>query len=463
MIIVKAGSKDKEPFRRPLRPVFFQEAAPLPLLASVFFCNCGYFGAIVLADADFVTESLWKCLRLRLLVFCALAFCLFRDFSSTSTHSSMSHPDEQIENIQAITEACGKLVEDTINGRYMLADFGRELRKTGISVVEAADYVQEVKQRLEGRHDDVQPTNSTPISTTSPPTSGQDAPASSSTPEIETHPDPSATEVNEEIAWALLTSKLNCERPMGSSDSPRIENSVSDVLKALVPSSSSNSSIPPSVLAIAPHLATLSHSEKAIDPIIDLMQCQHLPDPIPRSIWRKIIQDEFVDFERLYGSTDRNYSHQDDQKEFAGGFVLTKKEQMSAKKAVGLEAEWSRTCYKFPFWYSFSVVQTPLPNAIRTLLLQIRLSVRLSLVKIGVWASVMIPVLIGGNTGFAANVEDNTERRSSKDVLGSCGLVLEARILNPLSESEEKSLYYKAVSQSASGTLNHLLWIVKEY
>ncbi|KAF8805747.1 hypothetical protein BYT27DRAFT_7103856 [Phlegmacium glaucopus] len=271
----------------------------------------------------------------------------------------MSH--ERIENVQAVTEACGILVEDTINGKYTLEEFGKELRRTGISVVEAEDYVQEVKQRLEGRQQDIRPTASATISATSPPTSGRDVPVSSSTPEIEPCPEPSATEVNEEIAWAILTSKLNRLRPAGSSDGPRIDGPISDLLKTLVPSSSSNSSIPPSVLAVAPHLATLSqsashdehlhktwelrqayNSEKAIDPIIDLMQSQHLPDPIPRSIWRKIIQDEFVDFERLYGSTDRNYSHQDDQKEFAGGFVLTKKEQMSAKKAIRSEAEWSR-------------------------------------------------------------------------------------------------------------------------
>ena len=74
-----------------------------------------------------------------------------------------------------------------------------------------------------------------------------------------------------------------------------------------------------------------------MDPIVDLMQSQSLPDPIPRSIWRKIIH-YFVDFERLYGSTDRNYSHQDDQKEFADGY----EEQVSAKKPITSEAEWNR-------------------------------------------------------------------------------------------------------------------------
>ncbi|KAF8801341.1 hypothetical protein BYT27DRAFT_7226908 [Phlegmacium glaucopus] len=63
------------------------------------------------------------------------------------------------------------------------------------------------------------------------------------------------------------------------------------------------------------------------------MQCQYFPDPIPRSIWGKIIQDQFY----------HNYSHQDDHKEFMGGYVLTKKDQVSAKKPVRSEAEWVST------------------------------------------------------------------------------------------------------------------------
>ena len=48
-----------------------------------------------------------------------------------------------------------------------------------------------------------------------------------------------------------------------------------------------------------------------------------------------------MDFERLYGSTNQNYSHQDDHEEFAGGFVLSRKEQMFSKKFICTEADWS--------------------------------------------------------------------------------------------------------------------------
>jgi hypothetical protein len=39
---------------------------------------------------------------------------------------------------------------------------------------------------------------------------------------------------------------------------------------------------------------------------------------------------------------DRGYSHQDEPKEFAGGFSLVKKDHYSARKPVRNEADWSR-------------------------------------------------------------------------------------------------------------------------
>lgn len=170
-------------------------------------------------------------------------------------------------------------------------------------------------------------------------------------PTVESGNPPSSVEVNEEVAWALLRSKLGVSHPasgpVSGSGGSSMDAPIVELLKAIGTTTSSASSVPASVLAIAPHLAKLTKaesldkhlhktwelrqvfsSEKAVEPIIDLMQCQHLQESIPRSIWRKIVRDEYVGFERLSGSTDRNYSHKDDHKEFAGGFVLANKEQI---------------------------------------------------------------------------------------------------------------------------------------
>lgn len=139
-------------------------------------------------------------------------------------------------------------------------------------------------------------------------------------PEVGTGNAPSSTEVNEEVAWALLRAKLNQIRPEPSSGGLPLDVPIGELLKALGPPSLSDSEssagVPPSVLAVAPHLARLLNAEsldahlhktwelcqayssdKAIKPLIDLMQSQPLQDPIPRSIWHKIIRDKYVNFE----------------------------------------------------------------------------------------------------------------------------------------------------------------------
>jgi hypothetical protein len=284
----------------------------------------------------------------------------------------MTSPGGTFENVRSIAESCENLVEDTLKGKYSMEQFAQELRRTGVSAREAEDYVQELKQRLSSRGhsaSDVQQLDTNTASSSSAthhtaqeqPTTpdGLDEEQAAIFRAGRTKEPLSPSEINEEVAWALLRSKLEHSRTSPEDSHP--SGSISELLKVLMPSDTTTSSIPSSVLAIAPHLSSLSQStaldehlhqtwklrqaycsEKAMDPIVDLMQCQHLPDPIPRSIWRKIIQDDFVDFERLYGSTDRNCSHQDDQKEFAGDYVLTKKEQVSAKKPITSEAEWTR-------------------------------------------------------------------------------------------------------------------------
>ena len=139
--------------------------------------------------------------------------------------------------------------------------------------------------------------------------------------------------------------------------------------------SPSSASIPASVLSAAPHLSALSehtflnthlqatwklrqsfNSDKAIDPIVDLMQLQHLVNPIPHPLWQAIIQDQYVDFEKMHALMDRGFSHTDDAKDFAGGFSLVWKDQYSARKVVRNEAEWARV---FQAWKTGVVLLYP--------------------------------------------------------------------------------------------------------
>jgi hypothetical protein len=80
----------------------------------------------------------------------------------------------------------------------------------------------------------------------------------------------------------------------------------------------------------------------SIEPIINLMQIQPLDQPLPRSIWKLIVQDQYVNFEKLFAATDPGYDHHDEAKDFGNGFVLVKKDHTTAKKPLRGEADWSR-------------------------------------------------------------------------------------------------------------------------
>jgi hypothetical protein len=137
---------------------------------------------------------------------------------------------------------------------------------------------------------------------------------------------------------------------------------VDNIINSINISSNDCSGIPSLILAAAPHLSELADrsiggdsylyktwklrqafsSEGGVDPIIDLMQLQPLADPIPRLIWRVIIQDQCVDFQKLFGSMDKDYDHHDEAKDFAGGFLLVKKDQAGRRRVIRNESEWNR-------------------------------------------------------------------------------------------------------------------------
>ena len=148
--------------------------------------------------------------------------------------------------------------------------------------------------------------------------------------------------------------------------------SADDLAKLLGVEHSAPQSLPANVLALAPHLAELSTSaisdphieetwklrqaigtDKTIDSLVNLMQVQPLADPIPRSIWRLVIQDHFINFEKLFASMDKGYDHNDEPQDFGGGYAIIKKEQASAKRPLRSESEWLRV---FGAWSSAVVL-----------------------------------------------------------------------------------------------------------
>jgi len=66
------------------------------------------------------------------------------------------------------------------------------------------------------------------------------------------------------------------------------------------------------------------------------MQFQPLDQPLPWSIWKLIIQDQYVNFKKLFAVTDPSYDHNDEAKDFGNGFALVKKDYAIAKSPFGV-------------------------------------------------------------------------------------------------------------------------------
>jgi hypothetical protein len=291
--------------------------------------------------------------------------------------------------IRQRTTACQQVIEDCLAGKFVASEVPDKLKDIGISPSEAEDYVEQLEQRMAERHSpDKEPENGQAREGISDFRSREDTPEGLDDEE-ETAFRQRRNELHEEAqrrkealdrrqavdatAWALLRAKLSSVQvPLA----PASRGSAQAQLAALLGLGSPSPSgvLSPSLLAGAPHLAKLSSlsadphveqtfklrqlysTEKAVDAIIDLMQQQVLDEPIPRTLWRDIIQDRFVNFEKLHASMELGYDHQDELKDFHGGFAIVKKDQMQAKRAVRSEAEWIRV---FGAWEAGVVLLYP--------------------------------------------------------------------------------------------------------
>lgn len=101
--------------------------------------------------------------------------------------------------------------------------------------------------------------------------------------------------------------------------------------------------------AVDPHIQETTRIMRAysssdkIDQYIDLLQLAKLEEPLVRSTWKKILQDQYVDFEKLYAFLENlSMDFDDDGREFTAGYVIVKKDHITSKKRFTTESEWLR-------------------------------------------------------------------------------------------------------------------------
>ncbi|TFK97620.1 hypothetical protein BDV98DRAFT_596600 [Pterulicium gracile] len=112
-------------------------------------------------------------------------------------------------------------------------------------------------------------------------------------------------------------------------DGPEV---VNNSIPSAINKPASTSRLSDAVLAKAPHLAMLEdvvdedpYLQKTINLGI-LFASEKDIITLPESLWKDVILDQFVNFEKVLAALDGNYDYQDAGKDFGGGFVLIKKD-----------------------------------------------------------------------------------------------------------------------------------------
>ena len=248
---------------------------------------------------------------------------------------------------------CEKLVDEAVEKSWSPRALGNALKDLGLRAVEAVDYIEELGQRLEIHRAKARD----PGSPAHEPTAD--------VPERATEQEERDKAVDE-AAWASLLSKLAYTDPAASPDSSNVFERMLQLVGQ--ESSSSPSSLSKSLLAIAPHLADDNDSvfndpylnetqkykmayagHKPFENLIIKAQSRKVQEPVANSIWKLVILDKYVDFEKLYATLDPDYNPNDEAKELNDKFTLLEKNSISSKRSVATEAEWMRL---FDIWAS---------------------------------------------------------------------------------------------------------------
>ncbi|KAG6894863.1 hypothetical protein C0993_010579 [Termitomyces sp. T159_Od127] len=299
--------------------------------------------------------------------------CDVQEGTSRSVHHE-SQVSSVIDEVQKRTEACEKSVDETVNGLRSYDSFAKEIRDLGCSPDEAKDFFDAVRQRIDIREAKSKAPAIPTREVTPEGLSGEDLEAfrrerSDTISDLAREQERTHNQAVEAAAWAALRSKLD-HVPSLLGHSRSLSQAI-DLHKPL-----ETSSIPQSLLDVAPHLAKLQSQvsadphiaktwelrqeygkERIVDSLIDLGQLQRVKDPISRAMWKLVIMDHYVDFEKLYATLDKAYDHNDEPKDFLAGFSLVKKDHAVARRPILSGSDWSRT---FDAWMAAVVVFYPI-------------------------------------------------------------------------------------------------------
>ncbi|KAJ8517701.1 hypothetical protein ONZ45_g5144 [Pleurotus djamor] len=274
----------------------------------------------------------------------------------TVSPTGNSQPDPIADRINAYE----KIVADCVDNQFPLSELPDKLKDAGASPAEAEDYCQQAvaSLRILQTSQAPQPPADPSATQTSGGTTGNSAPPSS--------PPPAA----DDAIWKDLRAKVMAVSQLLDDQSMLSGTSGS---KPVPPTN--QYSIPSIVLQGAPHLQRLTNTslldkhilqtwelralystDKALEGIVNSVPLQATGEPLPRPIWKDIIRDFYVNFEKIHAYVQYDFDQKDDFKEFLGDYVVTKRDSINARLPITNEAEWLRV---FSAWEAAVLVVYP--------------------------------------------------------------------------------------------------------
>ena len=255
--------------------------------------------------------------------------------ASGSTSGSIEASSSVVSPLEDRVTACEKLVNEAVENNWPASELADALKRFKLKAIEAVDYIEELGQRLEIRRAKARVSGSPPHD-----------PLAESSSHVEDQEQ--RDKAVEEAAWAALRSKLGNSAPATSQESS--SNTLERVLELLGKESSPSTTLSKSVIAVAPHLAEDEDSvfndpylgetqkckiayasQKPFENLIIKAQGRKVQEPVANSIWKLIILDKYVDFEKLYATLDPEYNPNDEAKDLNEKFTLLEKNSINSK------------------------------------------------------------------------------------------------------------------------------------
>ncbi|KAJ8085925.1 hypothetical protein PM082_004744 [Marasmius tenuissimus] len=260
------------------------------------------------------------------------------------------------DDVGARAKKFEKIFEDYTNGNLSGVStpiqLARRFREEGATVAESQDYVKQAQLQFISSPKDPE-REKTPSGPDRPEERDSGKDGDETAAEESRKRSEEARKAFEETQWASYLASVNDAGVPGPSTSD-VDNFLNSILPkgplfSLPPGLAGDHGDLERLVNSDPHVArTLSITRRFIQdkPELDLMLLKarsfQLVDPVPHSVWKDIILDRHINFDKLNYTLQPGYNQSDEPKLELGDLVISDKSRISSKKPITNVSDWGR-------------------------------------------------------------------------------------------------------------------------